>query len=298
MDRMDLDPWGKRKHPDIYDSSPAPSPVHPAKRSKVAHPPHQAANVSETPVLDSDSSSNGLNGATSAEAQHTSTPAADNENPKDDAAESGNSNACEDATEPVIEYEDLSFDVEERIRAKDAARERERVRLADTRRKRSETMRSWIDGLGGEEEAEAGDEQGEEGPEIGDHVRGIGVERGGEGARPMKKRRKGEVENDEAERSQDKTDDKTEETSQDKADNMPQEKQQETPSPERSTDNGVGTAQTDGKHLSPERRLLKRRLDESESVENEDLGATTQEADASRKRKRLQRRRDARTDEM
>jgi hypothetical protein len=213
--------------------------------------------------------------------------------------------------EPVVRFADLTVDADARIRAKDAARERERVRLADTRKKRSDTTRSWIDGTDEDEnedgegrvEAGAGAESREDGAGGTRRVRA----RARSAERPVKKRRKGVVSPDaKVECSEDKPQemprDKAEEASREKPEQMPQEKQQkpvspqETPPPEKSSDNGVGGAQTDGQPRSPQKRPLKRTSEEADSLDGEDLAATAQ-VDASRKRKRL-RRRLARTDEL
>ena len=317
-DRMDLDPWGKRKHPDVYDPSPAASPLHPAKRSKVAHPPHRPANVPPNPSVESDSSSSGNDpGSTSSGVLLPTHP---DEQPRSPTIEDANNHhAVNDdpegdeeppLPEPVVRFADLTVDADARIRAKDAARERERVRLADTRRKRSDATRSWIDGTDdddnedreGRAEAGAGAESREEGEGVTSRVRGRAS-----AERPVKKRRKGGVSPDaevawSEDKPQEMPQDKAEETPGEKPGQMPQEKQQkpvspqETPPPEKSSDNGVGGAQTDGQPRSPQKRPLKRTSEEADSLDGEDLAATAQ-VDASRKRKRL-RRRLARTDEL
>jgi hypothetical protein len=318
MDRMDLDPMGKRKHPDVYDSSPATSPLHPAKRSKVAHASYQRANAPPKPDPDSDTSSNsnGINAAAPGAQQ----PAHPPKNPEGEPAQSpavdnaGNGNpdrsGGEDPPlpEPVVRFADLTMDAEARIRAKDAARERERVRLADTRRKRSDTTRGLLDSQDGEGEG-GGAEVGAAGADAGERARERGIGRREDEGRPVKKRRKGETwqepSRDEPEemlpdKPKEMPGEKPKETPQDKPEEMPREKQQqpvgpqETAPPEKPKDNGVGGAQTDGKPRSPGPRSRKRSSDEA--LEAEDVAATAPE-DALRKRRR-KRRRDARTDEM
>jgi hypothetical protein len=319
MDRMDLDPVGKRKHPDIYDSSPAASPLHPAKRSKVAHAPDQTANVPPKASHDSDTSSNsnGINAAAPG-AQQPAHPPKDTEGevPQSPAADDLDGSGSEDPPlpEPVVHFADLTVDAEARIRAKDAARERERVRLSDTRRKRSDTTRSLLDSPhgDGEGEGEAGAASTGEGVDTGGPVREGGIGRGEDEDRPVKKRRKGEASQEQSEdgrtgmpreKPKDLPEEESREMPQNKSEDMPREEQQKpvgpqiTPPPEKPKGDGVGAAQSDGKPRSPEPRSRKRSSDEAlEALEAEDLAGTAQE-DALRNRRR-KRRRDARTDEM
>lgn len=310
MDRMELDPWGKRKHPDIYEHSPAASPLHPAKRSKVAHWPAQPLRFPPNPTVESDSSSSDNNNTPIHSAVPLPTHPSDQPQspPLDEPHHQNGDGYDSPLPEPVVLFADLTVDADARIRAKDAARERERVRLGDTRRKRSDTTRSWIDGSDDEDvEATDGAESREEEEGRGEarrtRVRAKSVER------PVKKSRRGvardvEVEwaeNKPGESSQDEPKEvpqgKPEETPDEKAE-QPEVKQpispRETPPPERSN-NGVGGAQADGPACSPVKRPLKRSSEEVSSLDGEELPAAQE--GPSRRQKRM-RRRLARTDEM
>ena len=142
------------------------------------------------------------------------------------------------------------------------------MRLADTRRKRSDTTRSLLDSPDGdgEGEGEAGAASTGEGVDTGEPMRERGIGRGEDEERPVKKRRKGEASQEQSqdgstglpwEKPKDPPE-KPREMPQNKSEDMPQQEQQPagpqmTPPPEKPKGDGVGVGGAQSDAGSPAR---------------------------------------------